>query len=56
MMHIKFRYQDQFTRGNWSVTECYVRSLAECIKIYGLNEPGVKYEIIEKEGFDEDRK
>lgn len=47
MVHIKFRYKDQYTRGDWSYQECVVRSVEECISIYGLNE--IEYEILSVE-------
>ena len=47
MVHIKFRYKDQYTRGNWSYQECEVRSVEECISIYGLKE--IEYEILSVE-------
>lgn len=46
MKHIKFRYKDEFTNGEWSYQECYLPSLEECIKCYGLDQPDVQYEII----------
>ena len=36
MVHIKFKYKDEFSHGKWSEQECTVSSLKECIKIYGL--------------------
>ena len=36
MLHIKFKYRDQYTNGKWSEQECHVSSINECIKIYGL--------------------
>lgn len=46
MKRIKFKYRDEMSRGNWREQSCTVSSLAECINIYGLNEPDVDYEII----------
>lgn len=45
MLHIKFRYQDEYTGGEWSYQECVVNSVKECIELYGLNE--CRYEILE---------
>ena len=45
MLHIKFRYRDEFSNGEWNEQECIVRSLKECKEIYGLDE--CEYEIIE---------
>lgn len=47
MKKIKFKYRDEYTHGEWREQECVVRSLDECIKIYGLNE--CEYEIISVE-------
>lgn len=46
MKRIVFRYQDRFTNGNWNETSCEVESLEQCIEIYGLKEPDVRYEIV----------
>lgn len=46
MKRIKFKYRDEMSRGNWREQECTVLSLMECINLYGLDEPGVDYEII----------
>lgn len=37
MRHIVFEYKDEWTHGEWRRQECTVRSLAECIRIYGLD-------------------
>lgn len=44
MKHIKFRYKDEYSRGEWSYQECVCRSVQECIEWYGLNE--CEYEIL----------
>ena len=44
MKHIKFRYKDEFTNGEWSYQECYLPSLQECINCYGLDQ--IEYEIL----------
>lgn len=36
MLHIVFEYCDAISGWNWRRQECYVSSVAECIKIYGL--------------------
>lgn len=47
MLRIKFKYQDQYTKpGEWSEQECVVDSIKECIELYGLDQPGVRYKII----------
>lgn len=45
MLHIKFKYKDEYSNGEWNEQECVVCSLRECIEWYGLNE--CEYEIIE---------
>ena len=47
MLHIKFKYQDEYTKGEWSYQECYVNSIQECISFYGLND--CRYEILSVE-------
>lgn len=47
MKKIKFKYRDEYSHGEWREQECVVRSVEECIKIYGLNE--CEYEIISVE-------
>ena len=47
MVHIKFRYMDDYSGGRWSYQECIVSSVEECIELYGLNE--CIYEIISVE-------
>lgn len=47
MVEIEFEYQDAYTSsGEWSKQSCVVSSVAECINLYGLTEPGVQYRII----------
>ncbi len=45
MLHIKFRYRDEYSNGNWNEQECIVRSLKECKELYGLDY--CEYQIIE---------
>lgn len=47
MKKIKFKYRDEYSHGEWREQECELRSVEECIKIYGLNE--CEYEIISVE-------
>ena len=48
MVHIKFKYRDEWCKdGKFRTQECTVRSVEECIKIYGLEE--CEYEIISVE-------
>ena len=48
MLHIIFKYKDAYTKGNWNIQECYVSSLEECKRIYGLG-VDCEYEIIKVE-------
>ena len=36
MVHIKFEYRDAMSNWEWRKQECMVRSVDECIRIYGL--------------------
>lgn len=47
MVHIKFRYMDDYSHGEWSYQECVCSSVKECIEWYGLNE--CTYEILSVE-------
>lgn len=46
MVEITFKYKDAWSKGRWNTQSCVVSSLDECIRIYGLKEPDVEYEII----------
>lgn len=48
MLKIKFKYRDELSRGEWRTQECIVRSVAECIRIYGLGKD-CEYEIMSVE-------
>ena len=48
-MHIKFKYKDKYTNGEWKEQECFVGSVKECIRIYGLG-VDCDYEIISVDG------
>lgn len=48
MLHIKFRYKDRYTRGEWNTQECTMSSIEECIKVYGLG-VDCEYEIVSVE-------
>lgn len=54
MLHIKFIYKDNFSHGDWICRHCVVPSVEECIKMYGLNEPDVEYEILSIVKVDDD--
>lgn len=50
MLHIKFRYRDQYTKGDaWSEQECVMDSIKKCIEWYGLDYPDVEYQIVSVE-------
>ena len=53
MKRIKFRYKDQFSRGEWKEQECIVESLQECKELYGLN-VDCEYELISVECLDDE--
>jgi len=46
MYHIKFRYKDQNTHGEWSYQECVMPSVDDCIEHYGLKIDCFDYEIL----------
>lgn len=48
MLHIKFRYKDEYSHGEWSYQECIVGSVKECIEFYGLG-TDCEYEILSVE-------
>ena len=45
MKEITFIYKDELSMGKWERQHCTVESLAECKRIYGLDEPNVEYVI-----------
>ena len=45
MFEIKFKYKDRYTNGEWNTQTCYMSSLEECIKVYGLG-VDCEYEIV----------
>ena len=49
MKKITFRYRDSYSNWEWRTQHCIVPSVDECIKIYGLNDSSVDYEILEVE-------
>ena len=49
MINIEFEYKDRFSNGKWNKQSCTVSSVAECIKIYGLNDGDVEYRITKVE-------
>ena len=51
MYNITFRYRDEMSKGQWRVQECFVSSVEECIRIYGLetDDSVYEYEILKVE-------
>lgn len=45
MVHVKFKYRDEWSRGRWNEQECVVSSVEECMRIYGLDT--CEHEILE---------
>ena len=45
MQKIEFKYKDNLSKDKWNYQHCFFSNIAECIKLYGLNEPDVEYEI-----------
>lgn len=52
MKHIVFEYMDRYTDGEWKRQECYMRSVDECIRVYGLGKD-CSYRIISVEEVNE---
>ena len=49
MLKITFRYKDFMSDYEWRTQHCVVESIEECIRIYGLDDPDVEYEILNVE-------
>ena len=49
MKKITFRYCDSLSNWQWRTQSCVASSVSECIRIYGLDEGGVEYEIVSVE-------
>lgn len=45
MLKIEFEYKDAYSHGKWNKQSCIVKSLQECIRIYGLGKD-CEYRII----------
>ena len=41
-----FKYKDYLSKGEWRTQHCTVESINECIRIYGLDEDDVEWELI----------
>lgn len=48
MKEITFEYKDLYSKGKWNRQCCIVRSVEECIKLYGLG-GDVEYRILKVE-------
>lgn len=46
MLHIKFKYKDEYSNGNWNEQECVVQTMRECKELYGLG-LDCEYQILE---------
>lgn len=49
MVKVTFKYRDDWSKGEWRTQTCIVGSVAECRRIYGLDEGDVEYEILSVE-------
>ena len=49
MKEITFKYADALSNWEWRTQHCTVESVDECIRIYGLDNNDVEYEIISME-------
>jgi len=47
MLNITFKYADSLSNYEYRTQHCNVDSIEECIRIYGLDEPGVEFEFID---------
>lgn len=47
-LHITFRYKDELSHGEWRIQECWMSSVQECIRVYGLG-VDCEYEILSVE-------
>ncbi len=52
MLEIKFKYRDSLSNWEWRNQSCTVSSLRECVRIYGLDNSDVDYEILEVKDLD----
>lgn len=48
MKEITFKYRDYLCNDHkWRTRDCIVETVNECIRIYGLDDRDVEYEILE---------
>lgn len=52
MLHITFKFADALSNWEYRHRECWVENVDECIRIYGLNDSDVVYEILNVEEVD----
>ena len=53
MKRIKFKYADSLSNWEWREQSCTIDSVDECIRIYGLLDGDVNYEILEVQELEE---
>ena len=51
MLHIKFKYRDEMSKGEWREQECICNSVKQCKEWYGLG-IDCEYQIISIEEVD----
>ena len=49
MKRITFKYADAMSNYEWRTQHCTVESVDECIRIYGLDDPAVDFQIVSVE-------
>lgn len=49
MKKITFKYRDAWSDGKWCEQSCVVSNIRECIRIYGLNEGDVEWQLVSVE-------
>lgn len=55
MLSITFKYKDYLSKGEWRTQHCTVDSINECIRIYGLDDDDVEWELISAEEIDDEK-
>ena len=53
LLSITFKYKDYLSKGEWRTQHCTVESVNECIRIYGLDDDDIDWELISVEEIDE---
>lgn len=49
MLHITFKYRDEYSNGKWNIQECNCESVQKAKEFYGLDNGDCEYEIISVE-------